>query len=188
MLNKTVYGFEDQDADFNAVDKWFGWTPNEGSISFSLETGEGANNSEQSLKLVASPDYGEFQLRPHENGSEFLVSLASNTTYVFSFYMKASEAFTLSEVSMLNVTSEDPIEGWYTPLWTGDAAIEDPAVSTDWKKFSYEFTTADLSTFTDDGYADGTADNSGPFFKHFDAFAGSELTVWIDEMSLKEKD
>ncbi len=188
MLNRAVYGLEDQDADFGAVDKWFFWTPNDGTVSVELETSEGANGTAQSLKLTASSDYGEFQLRPHENGPEFLVSLESNTTYVFSFYMKGSEAFILSEVSILNVKNDDPAEGWYTPLWTGDAAIEDPNVSTSWKRFTYEFTTADLSTFADVGYADGTADNTGPFFKHFGGISGSELNVWVDEMSLKEKE
>jgi len=188
ILNRAVYGFEDQDADFTATDKWFGWTPNDGTVSFGIESTEGANGTAQSMKLTASSDYGEFQVRPHENGPEYLVSLESNTTYVFSFYMKASEAFTLSEASMLNVKNDDPKEGWYTPLWTGDAAIEDPAVTTDWKQFTYEFTTADLSTFADEGYADGTADNAGPFFKHFASFSGSELNVWIDEISLKVKE
>ena len=188
MLNQTVYGFEDQNADFSASEKWFGWTPNDGTISYQVETSEGANGTAQSLRLNASSDYGEFQLRPHENGPEYLVSLESNTTYVFSFYMKGSEAFTLSELSILNVKNDDPAEGWYTPLWTGDAAIEDPAVTTSWKQFTYEFTTADLSTFVDEGYADGTADNTGPFFKHFAAFSGNELTVWVDEMSLKVKE
>lgn len=188
MLNRAVFGFEDQDADFAAIDKWFGWTPNDGTVSFGLESAEGANGTSQSMKLTAGSDYGEFQVRPHENGPEYLVSLESNTTYEFSFYMKGSEAFTLSEVSVLNVKNDDPVEGWYTPLWTGDMAIEDPSVTTDWKRFTYEFTTADLSTFTDEGYADGTADNAGPFFKHFASFSGSELTVWIDEMSLKVKE
>ena len=188
MLNRAVYSFEDQNADFVATDKWFGWTPNDGTISYQVETAEGANGTSQSMRLTASSDYGEFQLRPHENGPEYLVSLESNTTYVFSFYMKGSEAFTLSEVSVLNVKNDDPAEGWYTPLWTGDATITDPAVTTDWKQFSYEFTTADLSTFADEGYADGTADNTGPFFKHFASFSGNELTVWIDEISLKVKE
>ncbi len=188
MLNRAVYGLEDQDAEFSAIDKWFAWTPNDGALSLALEAAEGANGTAQSLKLTASSDYGEFQLRPHENGPEFLVSLESNTTYVFSFYMKSSEALTLSEVSILNVKNEEPAEGWYTPLWTGDAAIQDPDVTTSWKRFTYEFTTADLATFNDAGYADGTADNAGPFFKHFAAVSGSELAVWIDEMSLKEKE
>lgn len=188
MMSRAVYGFEDQDAGFDAIDKWFSWTPNDGTVAVSLESADGANHTAQSLKLVAASNYGEFQLRPHENGPDYLLTLASNTTYVFSFYMKASEAFTLSEVSILNVRNDEPKEGWYTPLWSGDAAITDPAVTTEWQKFTYEFTTDDLSTFADEGYADGTADNAGPFFKHFAAFSGSELTVWIDEMSLKEKD
>lgn len=188
MLNRAVYGFEDQEAEFAAIDKWFRWTPNDGTVTHALETAEGANGTAQSMKLTASSDYGEFQLRPHENGAEFLVSLAANTTYEFSFYMKGSEAFTLSEVSILNVSNDDPVEGWYTPLWTGDSAIEDPNVTTSWKRFTYEFTTADLSTFTDEGYADGTADNAGPFFKHFASFSGAELVVWIDEVSLKVKE
>lgn len=188
MMNRAVFGLEDQDADFDAIDKWFTWTPNNGTVSLALETSEGANQTAQSMKLTASASYGEFQLRPHENGPEFLVSLESNTTYVFSFYMKGSEAFTLSEVSILNVKNDEPVEGWYTPLWTGDATIEDPGVTTTWKRFTYEFTTADLSTFGDAGYADGTADNAGPFFKHFASFSGTELTVWIDEMSLKVKE
>jgi PKD repeat protein len=188
MMNRAVYGLEDQEADFNAIDKWFSWTPNDGSVSVSLENSDGANETAQSLKLTAAAGYGEFQLRPHENGPEFLVSLESNTTYVFSFYMKGSEAFTLSEVSILNVKNDEPVEGWYTPLWTGDAAIEDPNVTTSWQRFSYEFTTADLSTFGDAGYADGTADNAGPFFKHFAPITGNELSVWIDEMSLKIKE
>jgi len=186
MLNRAVFGFEDQESDFNAVEKWFSWTPNDGSVGTVLETADGANGTSQSIKLTATPEYGEFQLRPHENGPEFLASLESQMSYVFSFYMKASEAFTLSEVSMLNVKNDDPVEGWYTPLWTGDATIEDPGVTTEWKKFSYEFTIADLSTFGDAGYSDGSADNAGPFFKHFASFTGNELTVWIDEMSLKE--
>jgi PKD repeat protein len=188
MMNRAVYGFEDQEADFNAIDKWFYWTPTDGSVSVSLETSEGANETAQSLKLTAAANYGEFQVRPHENGPEFLLSLESNTTYVFSFYMKGSETFTLSEVSILNVKNDEPVEGWYTPLWTGDATIEDPSVTTTWKRFTYEFTTADLTTFGDAGYADGTADNAGPFFKHFAPIAGNELTVWIDEMSLKIKE
>lgn len=188
MLNRAVFGLEDQDAGFAAIDKWFSWTPNDGSVSLALETSGGANQTAQSMKLTASSNYGEFQLRPHENGPEFLVSLESNTTYVFSFYMKGSEAFTLSEVSILNVKNDEPVEGWYTPLWTGDPAIEDPNVTTSWKRFTYEFTTADLSTFGDAGYADGSADNAGPFFKHFASFSGSELTVWIDEMSIKVKE
>lgn len=188
MLNRAVYGLEDQDASFEAVDKWFSWTPTDGSVSKSLETADGANGTAQSLKLTAAANFGEFQLRPHENGPEFLASLKSSTTYVFSFYMKASETLTLSEVSILNVKNDDPKEGWYTPLWTGDAAISDPNVTTSWSKFTYEFTTADLATFADAGYADGTADNAGPFFKHFAAITGNELVVWIDEMSIKEKE
>jgi hypothetical protein len=188
ILNRAVFGLEDQESEFDASSKWFFWTPNDGTVSVSLETADGANATAQSLKLTAASNFGEFQLRPHENGAEFLASLASNTTYVFSFYMKASEALTLSEVSLLNVKNDDPKEGWYTPLWTGDAAIADPKVTTSWTQFSYEFTTADLSTFGDEGYADGKADNAGPFFKHFASISGSELNVWIDEMSLKVKD
>lgn len=187
MLDRAVYGFEPR-ANLVAVDKWFLWTPNAGSVSKSLQTSDGANGTSNSIKLTAASNYGEFQLRPHENGKEFLVALKSNKTYVFSFYMKASQAFTLSEVSMLNVKNDDPKEGWYTPLWTGDPAIPDPAVTTSWKKFSYEFTTADLSKFADAGYADGIANNAGPFFKHFASFTGAELVVWIDEISLKEKE
>lgn len=186
-LDRAVFGFEPR-ANLVPTDKWFLWTPNDGTVSMALQTSDGANGTTNSLKLTSASNYGEFQLRPHENGQEFLVSLESNTTYVFSFYMKANEAFTLSEVSVLNVKNDDPKEGWYTPLWTGDSAIEDPSVTTSWKKFTYEFTTADLSTFADVGYSDGTADNTGPFFKHFASFAGSELVVWIDEISLKEKD
>lgn len=188
ILNRAVFGLEDQDSDFDAVNKWYTWTPNDGSVTKSLETANGANGTAQSLKLIANSNYGEFQLRPHENGPEFLASLESNTTYVFSFYMKASQAFTLSEASILNVKNDDPKEGWYTPLWTGDSNITDPSVTTSWSKFTYEFTVADLSTFQDAGYSDGTADNAGPFFKHFAAFTGDNLTVWIDEMSLKEKE
>lgn len=188
ILDRAVYGFEDQEADFDAVDKWFLWTPNDGTVSKSLKTSDGANGTTQSVEVNAASNYGEFQMRTHENGPDFLVSLKSNTTYVFSFYMKASQALTFSEVNVLNVKNDDPKEGWYTPLWTGDAAIEDPNVTTSWKKFTYEFTTADLSTFSDVGYADGTADNTGPFFKHFASFTGTELTVWIDEISLKEKE
>lgn len=187
ILDRAVFGFEPK-ANLVAVDKWFLWTPNAGTVSHSLQTSDGANGTTHSLKLTAASNYGEFQLRPHENGQEFLVSLKSNTTYVFSFYMKASQAFTFSEVSILNVKNEDPREGWYTPLWTGDPAIEDPGVTTSWKKFTYEFTVADLSTFADVGYADGVANNAGPFFKHFASFTGAELVVWIDEMSLKEKE
>lgn len=187
-LNRAVYAFEDQDSDFDAIDKWFYWTPNDGSVSTSLETSEGADGSSQSIKLTATDGYEEFQLRPHENGPEYLVSLESNTSYVFSFYMKASESLTLSEVSILNVKNDDPKEGWYTPLWTGDSEIADPEVTTSWKQFTYEFTTADLSTFADEGYADGTADNTGPFFKHFGTISDGELSVWVDEMSLKEKE
>ncbi len=189
QLNRAVFGLEDQDSDFDALSKWFYWTPNDGTVSIALETGDGANSTSQSLKLTATSSFGEFQLRPHENGAEFLASLESNTTYVFSFYMKASEALTLSEVSILNVKNDAPKEGWYTPLWTGDAAIADPNVTTSWSKFTYEFTTADLSTFADEGYADdGKADNAGPFFKHFASISGNEINVWIDEMSLKVKD
>jgi len=188
MLNRAVFGFEDQEASFDAIDKWYSWTPNDGTVNKALQTSDGANGTTQSIKLTVASNFGEFQLRPHENGREFLASLESNTTYVFSFYMKGSQAFTLSELSMLNVNNDDPKEGWYTPLWTGDAAIADPNVTTDWKKFTYEFTTDDLATFSDVGYADGTADNAGPFFKHFTSFTGTELMVWIDEMSLKEKE
>lgn len=188
ILDRAVYGFEDQEEDFDAIDKWYSWTPNDGTVNKSVQTGDGANGTAQSMKVTAASTYGEFQLRTHENGKDFLVSLKSNTSYVFSFYMKASQALTFSEVNVLNVKNDDPKEGWYTPLWTGDAAIEDPAVTTSWKKFTYEFTTADLSTFNDVGYADGTADNAGPFFKHFGSFTGTELSLWIDEISLKEKE
>lgn len=188
MLDRAVFGFEDQEATFDAIDKWFSWTPNDGTVSKVLQTADGANGTSQSIKLTAASNYGEFQLRPHENGQEFLISLKSNTTYVFNFYMKGSQAITLSEVNILNVKNDDPKEGWYTPLWTGDPDIEDPSVTTSWKKFTYEFTTADLSTFSDVGYADGTTDNTAPFFKHFASFAGTELSVWIDEMSIKEKE
>lgn len=187
ILDRAMYGFEPRE-NLNTVDKWYLWTPNNGSVSKSLQTADGANGTKHSIKLTAASNYGEFQLRPHENGKEFLVSLNSNKQYVFSFYMKANQAFTLSEVSVLNLKNDDPKEGWYTPLWTGDPAIEDPKVTTSWKKFSYEFTTADLSKFADNGYADGIANNAGPFFKHFASFSGSELMVWIDEISLKEKE
>ena len=187
IFNRAVFGFEDADAEFNSADKWFSWTPNEGTVQVALETSDGANGTSQSVKLTAGADYGEFQLRPHENAPEFLASLESNKSYVFSFYMKATQAFTLSEVSILNVKNDDPVEGWYTPLWTGDAAITDPSVTTEWSKFTYEFTVADLSTFEDAGYSDGSADNAGPFFKHFGSF-DTEVSVWIDEMSLKEKE
>gem|GEM_PF-3337105 len=188
LLNRIIFGLEDQDAEFDAVSKWFSWTPNDGSIAVALESSEGANGTSQSLKLTASSSYGEFQLRPHENGPEFLVSLESNTSYVYSFYMKGSEAFTLSEATFLNVKNDDPKEGWYTPFWSGDEAYDDINIATEWTKYSFEFTTSDLITFADDGYADGTADNAGPFFKHFAGFSGSELSVWIDEISLKEKE
>lgn len=187
ILDRAVYGFEPR-ANLVATDKWFLWTPNDGTVNKALQASDGANGTSHSIKVTAASNYGEFQLRPHENGAEFLASLKSNKTYVFSFYMKANQAITFSEVSLLNVKNDDPKEGWYTPLWTGDAAIEDPSVTTSWKKFTYEFTTADLSTFADVGYSDGTADNAGPFFKHFASFAGAELVVWIDEMSLKEKE
>lgn len=188
MLSRVVYGLENQGSEIDPISKWFSWTPNDGTTEVSLETSEGANGTAHSLKMTAAADYGEFQLRPHENGPEFLVSLESEKAYVFSFYMKGSESFTLSEASFLNVKNDDPAEGWYTPFWSGDAAYDDIVVSTDWKKYTYEFTTADLTTFGDEGYADGTADNAGPFFKHFASFSGSELSVWIDEMSLKEKE
>lgn len=187
ILDRAVYGFEPR-ANLAPIDKWYLWTPNDGTLSKSLQTADGANGTSHSIKLTAASNYGEFQLRPHENGPEFLASLKSNKTYVFSFYMKANQAFTLSEVSILNVKNDEPKEGWYTPLWTGDPAIEDPSVTTSWKKFSYEFTIADLSTFADVGYSDGVANNAGPFFKHFASFTGTELVVWIDEMSIKEKD
>lgn len=187
IFDRAVYGFEPR-ANIVAVDKWYLWTPNDGSVTKALQTSDGANGTSNSIKLTAASNYGEFQLRPHENGREFLASLKSNKTYVFSFYMKASQAFTLSEVSILNVKNDDPKEGWYTPLWTGDPAIADPSVTTSWKKFTYEFTVANLSTFADAGYADGVANNAGPFFKHFGSIAGTELVVWIDEMSLKEKE
>lgn len=188
ILNRAVFGLEDQDSEIDAVSKWWSWTPNDGTVSYELDKTDGANGTSQSLKLTAASNYGEFQVRPHENGPEFLASLESRTTYVFSFYMKSSEAMTLSEVSVLNVKNDDPKEGWYTPLWTGDATIEDPKVTTSWNNFAYEFTTEDLTTWADEGYNDGMADNAGPFFKHFGAVTGSELIVWIDEMSLKEKD
>jgi PKD repeat protein len=188
MLNKAVYAFEDQDSDVDPIDKWFYWSPNDGTVSIALETSGGADGSSQAIKLTAVSGFEEFQLRPHENAPEYLVSLESNTSYVFSFYMKASEAITLSEASILNVKNDAPKEGWYTPLWTGDSEIADPQVTTSWKKFTYEFTTADLSTFADEGYADGTADHTGPFFKHFGTTSESELVVWVDEMSLKEKE
>jgi len=187
ILDRAVYGFEPR-TNLVPVDKWYLWTPNDGTVSKSLQVSDGANGTTHSIKLTAASNYGELQLRPHENGQEFLASLKSNKTYVFSFYMKANQAFTLSEVSVLNVKNDDPKEGWYTPLWTGDPAIADPGVTTSWKKFSYEFTVADLSTFADVGYSDGVANNTGPFFKHFAAFTGAELVVWIDEISLKEKD
>ncbi|HKL14515.1 MAG TPA: carbohydrate binding domain-containing protein [Balneolaceae bacterium] len=187
-LNRDVYAFEESDTDIDPLSKWFHWTPNDGTVSTSLETSDGADGSSQSIKLTATTGFEEFQLRPHENGPEFLVSLESNKSYVFSFYMKASQALTLSEVSILNVKNDAPKEGWYTPLWTGDSEIADPEVATSWKKFSYEFTTADLTTFADEGYADGTADHAGPFFKHFGTISDGELSVWIDEISLKEKE
>lgn len=188
MLNRVVFGMENQDSEIDPISKWFGWTPNDGTIAIALETSDGANGTSQSLKMTAASDYGEFQLRPHENGPEFLVSLESERAYVFSFYMKGSESLTLSEASFLNVKNDSPVEGWYTPFWSGDAAIADITVSTSWQKYSFEFTTADLTTFNDEGYADGTADNAGPFFKHFASFSGSELSVWVDEVSLKEKE
>ncbi|MEO9966817.1 MAG: PKD domain-containing protein [Reichenbachiella sp.] len=187
-LDRSVFGLENQISGTDVVSKWFYWTPNDGTVSIALDASDGANDTEQSMKLTASSGYGEFQLRPHENGPEFLASLESNTTYVYSFYMKGSEAFTLFEASVLNVKNEDPKEGWYTPFWSGDPAYGAINITTDWKKFSYEFTTADLVTFADEGYADGTADNAGPFFKHFASSSGSELNVWIDEISLKEKE
>jgi len=188
LLNRTVFGLEDKESEIDALSKWFSWTPNEGKTSVAIEAADGANGTSQSLKMTAQSGFGEFQLRPHENGPEFLVSLKSNTSYVYSFYLKGSEAFTLSEATFLNVKNDDPKEGWYTPFWSGDEAYDDIQVNTDWKKYAYEFTTSDLSTFGDEGYADGTADNAGPFFKHFASFTGSELNVWIDEISLKEKD
>jgi hypothetical protein len=187
IMDRGVYGFEPR-ANLVPVDKWYLWTPNDGTVTKSLQTNDGANGTSHSIKLTAASNYGEFQLRTHENAPEFLVSLKSNTTYIFSFYMKGNQAFTLSEVSVLNVKNDDPKEGWYTPLWTGDSAIEPPSVTTSWKKFTYEFTTADISTFADVGYADGIANNTGPFFKHFGSITGSDLVVWIDEISLKEKD
>lgn len=187
ILDRAVFGFEPR-ANLVAIDKWYLWTPNDGTVKKSLQTADGANGTTNSIKVTAASNYGEFQLRPHENGKEFLASLKSNKTYIYSFYMKANQAFTLSETSVLNVKNDDPKEGWYTPLWTGDPAIEDPKVTTSWKKFTYEFTTADLSKFADTGYADGVANNAGPFFKHFASFTGTELVVWIDEISLKEKD
>ncbi len=189
ILNRSVFGLEeDQDTGIDGLSSWFSWSPTDGAVSIALEDGDGANGTSRSLKLTANSDFGEFQLRPHENGPAFLATLESNTTYVFSFFMRASEAITLSEVSVLNVRNDDPVEGWNTPLWTGDPAITDPSVTTEWQQFTYEFTTPDYSTFTDEGYADGTADNAGPFFKHFAAFSGDQLEVWVDEMSLKEKE
>jgi hypothetical protein len=188
MLNRLVFGLEDQDSEVDALSKWFSWTPNDGTIAVTLEAADGANGTTQSLKMIASSTYGEFQLRPHENGPEFLVSMESNTSYEYSFYMKGSEAFTLSEATFLNVKNDTPKEGWYTPFWSGDDAYDDIKVTTNWAKYSFEFTTADLATFNDEGYADGTADNAGPFFKHFASFSGTELAVWIDEISLKEKE
>lgn len=189
MLNSTVFAFEEKaGSTVDPLAKWFSWTPNDGTISTSLDATDGANGSARSIKLTATTGFGEFQLRPHENGAEFLVSLASETSYVFSFYIKASEALTLSEASVLNVKNDTPVEGWYTPFWSGDQAYDDITVTTSWTKHTYEFTTADLSTFGDEGYGDGTADNAGPFFKHFGSISGSELSVWFDEISLKEKE
>lgn len=189
MLNRAVFGFEPgENSEVDVMSKWFSWTPNDGTIAVSMESAEGANNTSRSVKIVASSGFGEFQLRPHENGSEYLVSLNSETSYVFSFYIKSNVDFVLSEASVLNVRNDSPVEGWYTPFWSGDAAYGDINVSTSWTKHSFEFTTADLSTFGDEGYSDGTADNAGPFFKHFGTVAGDNLTVWIDEISLKEKE
>jgi len=188
ILNRAVYGFEDQEAEFTASSKWFYWTPNDGTVSIAMENASGANGTNKSLKLNASSSFGEFQLRPHENGPEFLVSLKSNTTYIYSFYMKGSQAFTLSEANFLNVKNDAPKEGWYTPFWSGEATYGPINVTTSWSKFSYEFTTADLTTFADEGYADGKADNAGPFFKHFNSITGASIDVWVDEISLKEKD
>lgn len=186
MLSRAMYGLEDQDADFDALTKWFYWTPNDGTVTLEKIEGDGANNTSQSLKITANSGYGEFQLRPHETGSEFLVSLESNKTYVFSFYLKASEEITLSEAAFLNVKNDAPVEGWYTPFWSGEEEYGPINVPTEWTKYSYEFTTDDFSTFGDEGYADGTADNAGPFFKHFSSFSGSSISVWVDEMSIKE--
>lgn len=189
MLNRVVFGFEEnEDSDVNPMEKWFTWSPNPDLVSISMETSEGANSTSSSLKMNATSGYGEFQLRPHENGPEFLVSLESETSYIFSFYLKGSEPFTLSEASFLNVKNDSPVEGWYTPFWSGDEAYNDITVSTEWTKYSYEFTTGDLTTFGDEGYSDGTADNAGPFFKHFASFSGNELSIWIDEISLKEQE
>lgn len=188
ILNSIVYAFEDQDADFSAVEKWFFWSPNAGTVSIAMETNDGANGTSQSLKLTAQPGYSEFQLRTHENGGEYLASLKSNTSYVFSFYLKANTAFSLSEANVLNVKNDAPKEGWYTPFWSGDATVPPINVTTTWTKYSFEFTTADLSTFADEGYSDGTADHTGPFFKHFGNSGSSTLEVWFDEISLKEKE
>lgn len=188
MLSRAVFGFEDQDANFAATDKWFSWTPNDGEVTTSLETTDGANGTSQSIRINATSSYGEFQLRPHESGPEFLVTLESNTSYVFSFYIKGSENFTLSEAAVLNVKNDPPVESWFTPFWSGEAGVPPIEVSTSWTKYSYEFSISDLTASSDEGYADGTADHTGPFFKHFGSISGSELDVWIDEISLKEKE
>jgi hypothetical protein len=188
MLNRSVFGFEDRTAGFAATSKWFSWTPNAGTTAIAIDATGGANGTERALKMTAQSNFGEFQLRPHENGREFLVSMPSNTTYVYSFYIKASQAVTLSEASFLNVKNDDPKEGWYTPFWSGDPKYGTIDVTTSWKKFTFEFTTGNFATFTDAGYADGKADNAGPFFKHFASFTGASLDVWIDEISLKPKE
>lgn len=188
MLSRAVFGFEDQESSFSASDKWFSWTPNDGTVTTTIETSDGANGTSQSLRINATSGYGEFQLRPHESGPEFLVTLESNTSYVFSFFIKGSQNFTLSEAAVLNVKNDAPVEGWFTPFWSGEAGVPPIQVTTSWTKYTFEFSISDLTTSTDAGYADGTADHTGPFFKHFGAITGSDIDVWIDEISLKEKE
>jgi hypothetical protein len=181
MLDRVVFGLEDADSEVDAISKWYSWSPNLGENIHQLEASDGANGTSQSLKVVLPSDYTEFQLRTNEYNFGNNATLQSFTDYVFSYYIKASDAFTLSESSLLNKDGE-PVQDWWTPTW--DQNIE---VGTTWQKKTFEFNTGDISAIGD-SYSDGTANNAGPFFKHFGSLPGDNLTIWIDEISLKEKE
>jgi len=181
MLDRVVFGLEDEDSEVDAISKWYSWSPNLGENFHQLEVSDGANNTSQSIKIVLSSDYSEFQLRTNEFNFGNNATLKSNTDYVFSYYIKATNAFTLSESSLLNKDGE-PAQDWWTPTW--NQSID---VGTNWQKKTFEFNTGDI-TAIGDSYNGGTANNAGPFFKHFAELPGDNLTIWIDEVSLKEKE
>lgn len=194
QFNKNIYSFEVDEAS-GKWDTWSSAAPDDGSWSgesrakFEIDRTQGANGTSSSAKITRNytkdGDKTVFlQFSTWKNNAGANAVLKSNTTYIFSYYIKASTSTTIYSADLVNrggVTGEE--QDWQSfGAWQNNVLV-----ATQWAKYEIEFTTSDLSQIVT--YENGTANNASPYFQvnPFDDAVGN-VTIWIDEVSLKEKE